>query len=386
MITAKPRLTRRLLSGCISFILIVIYLSTAAVSTPYAGDLSPSPHMAGGFPRKIWQTWKVHPLDFEKREMQYARSWASNNPSHRYEVLTDQNDLYYLETHFGPKGLNRPDIIYVYRSLTATIIKADLLRYLVMYVEGGAYADIDVEALRPLDNFIPDRFNERDIDMIIGVEIDQPEFKNHTVLGPKSQSFCQWTFVCKPRLPVMLALVDNIIRWLNQLSKKQNVPISRITLDFDDVISGTGPSAFTGAILEDMSYRTGKGVTWDAFHNMAESKVVGGILILTVEAFAAGQGHSNSGSHNARTALVKHHYHASGWPNNHRRYMHPMFGEVEKCNWNAACVAEWDRKRSRFDALPLEEQAKQIAIKQFADAFNNPASKPNPIQNPKKNP
>ncbi|PGH31506.1 hypothetical protein GX50_05698 [[Emmonsia] crescens] len=386
MITAKPRLTRRLLSGCISFILIVIYLSTAAVSTPYAGDLSPSPHMAGGFPRKIWQTWKVHPLDFEKREMQYARSWASKNPGHRYEVLTDQNDLYYLETHFGPKGLNRPDIIYVYRSLTATIIKADLLRYLVMYVEGGAYADIDVEALRPLDNFIPDRFNERDIDMIIGVEIDQPEFKNHTVLGPKSQSFCQWTFVCKPRLPVMLALVDNIIRWLNQLSKKQNVPISRITLDFDDVISGTGPSAFTGAILEDMSYRTGKDVTWDAFHNMAESKVVGGILILTVEAFAAGQGHSNSGSHNARTALVKHHYHASGWPNNHRRYMHPMFGEVEKCNWNAACVAEWDRKREKFEALPLEEQAKQVAIKQFADAFNNPASKPNPIPNSNRNP
>ncbi|PGH07813.1 hypothetical protein GX51_01523 [Blastomyces parvus] len=322
--------------------------------------------------------------------MECARSWSSKNPGHRYEVLTDHNDLYYLETHFGPKGLNRPDIIYVYRSLTATIIKADLLRYLVMYVEGGAYADIDVEALRPLDNFIPDRFNEQEIDMIIGVEIDQPEFKNHSVLGPKSQSFCQWTFACKPRLPVMLKLVDNIIRWLNQLAKKQNVPISQITLDFDDVISGTGPSAFTGAILEDMSHRTGRKVTWDTFHNMAESKVVGGILVLTVEAFAAGQGHSDSGSHNARTALVKHHFHASGWPNNHRRYMHPMFGEVERCNWNAACVAEWDRKRTEFDALPLEEQAKRIAVKQFADAFNNPTPKgkavpnsnPNPIPNP----
>ncbi|KLJ13293.1 hypothetical protein EMPG_11763 [Blastomyces silverae] len=394
MLPAKPKLTRRLLSACISLILICIYLLTAASPTPYVGDLSPSPHVAGGFPRKIWQTWKVHPLEFEKREMECARSWSSKNPGHRYEVLTDQNDLYYLETHFGPKGLNRPDIIYVYRSLTATIIKADLLRYLVMYVEGGAYADIDVEALRPLSNFIPDRFNEQEIDMIIGVEIDQPEFKNHSVLGPKSQSFCQWTFVCKPRLPVMLKLVDNIIRWLNQLAKAQNVPISRITLDFDDVISGTGPSAFTGAILEDMSYRTGKKVTWDTFHNMAESKVVGGILVLTVEAFAAGQGHSNSGSHNARTALVKHHFHASGWPNNHRRYMHPMFGEVERCNWNAACVAEWDRKRAEFDALPLEEQAKRIAVKQFADAFNNPVPKqnavpnsnPKPIPKPNQNP
>ncbi|OJD25014.1 hypothetical protein ACJ73_03618 [Blastomyces percursus] len=381
MLPAKPKLTRRLLSACISLILICIYLSTAASPAPYVGNLSPSPHLAGGFPRKIWQTWKVHPLDFGKREIESARSWSSKNPGHRYEVLTDQNDIYYLETHFGPKGLNRPDILYVYRSLTATIIKADLLRYLVMYVEGGAYADIDVEALRPLDNFIPERFNEQEIDMIIGVEIDQPEFKNHSVLGPKSQSFCQWTFACKPRLPVMLKLVDNIIRWLNQLAKKQNVPISQIMLDFDDVISGTGPSAFTRAILEDMSYRTGRTVTWDTFHNMAESKVVGGILVLTVEAFAAGQGHSNSGSHNARTALVKHHFHASGWPNNHRRYMHPILGEVERCNWNVACVAEWDRKRAEFDALPLEEQARRIAVKQFADAFNDPARKQNAVPN-----
>ncbi|PGH00249.1 hypothetical protein AJ79_08263 [Helicocarpus griseus UAMH5409] len=387
MLAAKPRLTRRLLSGCIAFILIVIYLSTAA-SGPYAGDFSPSPHLAGGFPRKIWQTWKVDPLDFEERDHNCARSWTSKNPGHRYEVLTDQNDLYYLETHFGPKGLNRPDIIYVYRSLTAKIIKADLLRYLVMYVEGGVYADIDVEALRPLDRFVPDRFEEKDIDMIIGVEVDQPEFKNHSILGPKSQSFCQWTFVCKPRLPVMLKLVDNIIRWLNQLSQKQNVPISQVALDFDDVISGTGPSAFTEAILAEMSYRTGKEVTWDMFHSMAESKVVGGILVLTVEAFAAGQGHSDSGNHNTRTALVKHHYHASGWPKNHRRYKHPMFGEVERCNWNAKCVAEWDKNKADFEALPLEEQAKRIAIKQFADSIKNPVANPNPNPNqvPNQNP
>ncbi|EEH18695.1 hypothetical protein PABG_07755 [Paracoccidioides brasiliensis Pb03] len=339
-------------------------------------------YFAGGFPRKIWQIWKVDPLDFEERDLRCARSWTSKNPTHRYEVLTDQNDLYYLETHFGPKGFNRPDIIYVYRSLTARIIKADLLRYLIMYVEGGVYADIDVEALRPLDRFIPDRFNEKNIDMVIGVEIDQPEFRKHPVLGPKSQSFCQWTFICKPRLPVMLKLVDNIIRWLNELSKKQGVPISQLTLDFDDVISGTGPSAFTNAILEDMSHRTGNEVNWDVFHNMAESKVVGGILVLTVEAFAAGQGHSDSGNHNTRTALVKHHYHASGWPSNHRRYKHPMFDEVETCNWNAQCVAEWDKNKADFEALPLEEQAKRIAVKQFADSIKNPVkSNPNPVPN-----
>ena len=322
----------------------------------------------GRFPRKIWQTWKVDPLGFEERDLTTAKTWTAKNPGHRYEVLTDQNDLYYVETHFGPSGLNRPDIVYTYRSLTAKIIKADLLRYLVMYVEGGVYTDIDVEALRPVDKFIPKPYDERDLDMVVGVEIDQPLFNNHSILGKKSQSFCQWTFMAKPRLPVMMRLVNNIVKWLDEVAKKQNKGIADIYLDFDEVISGTGPSAFTNAIMAEMSLKDHVTVQWDSFHNLDESKVVGGILVLTVEAFAAGQGHSDSGNHNARHALVKHHYHASGWPTAHPRYSHPLYGEVERCNWDAECIKTWDFNKAVFDSLSHDEQLKQIAVKEANDA------------------
>jgi mannosyltransferase OCH1-like enzyme len=36
----------------------------------------------------------------------------------------------------------------MYRFLIVKIIKADLFRYLVMYVEGGVYRNVDVEALK----------------------------------------------------------------------------------------------------------------------------------------------------------------------------------------------------------------------------------------------
>jgi mannosyltransferase OCH1-like enzyme len=133
-------------------------------------------------PRKIWQTWKIDPLDFEIRDSERARSWTSLNPGYRYEVLTDGNDLHYVETHFGASGLNRPDIVNMYRSLNATIIKADLLRYLMMYIEGGVYADIDVEALVPVERFIPSQFDEGDVDLVISVEIDEPSHKNRKFL------------------------------------------------------------------------------------------------------------------------------------------------------------------------------------------------------------
>ena len=286
----------------------------------------------------------------------------------RYEVLTDDNADDYVAHHYGPLGLNRPDIVHVYQSLNAKIIKSDLLRYLIMYVEGGLYADIDVEAIRPIKKFIPKAFDEADVDMVIGIEVDEPDFASHPVLGSKAQSFCQWTFMCKPRLPVMLRLIEHIMIWLHELSLKQGKPISELYLDFNEVLSGTGPSAFTAAILAEMSKTVGEPVLWDQFSGLTEGKLVGGVLVLTVEAFAAGTGHSDSGNHGGKGAMVKHHFHASSWPTNHPRFKHPVYGEVEKCNWNMECVKLWDANTAFFDSLPEEERLKIVGIKEMKDA------------------
>lgn len=360
-----------------------IYINSASV--PYGSgstSVQSQPQTRRiGFPPKIWQTWKVGPLNFEERDLEQARSWTDKNPDWRYEVLTDGNDMRYVDYHFGPEGFNRPDIVAFYRDVTASIIKADLLRYLIMYAEGGVYADIDVEAMKPMSKFIPERYDHKDIDMVIGVEIDEPEWRDHPILGPKSMSFCQWTFMCKPQLPVMMRLVENIMTWLEGVARNQTVPLGEVKLDFDEVISGTGPSAFTRAIIDQINadrHLAGalKGedakrepdVTWDTFHDLDESKVVDRVLVLNVEAFAAGQGHSNSGTHDTRHSLVRHHYHASNWPSRHPRYKHPAYGQVEDCNWNRDCVHKWDEDVAAFTKLPEEEQKRIIAEKEKEEA------------------
>lgn len=333
-------------------------LSLPAVAVPTNADGEPT-HVPG-FPKKIWQTWKVDPLHFDARDSATAKSWTLMNPGFRYEVLTDANDLSYVKHAFGPDGFNRPDIVDMYARINATIIKADLLRYLVMYAEGGIYADIDVEALKPAGRFVPARYDPADIDLVIGVEIDQPEFKNHPILGQKSMSFCQWTFMAKPRLPVMLHLVESIMSWMADVAHAQGVPVSDVHLDFDQVISGTGPSAFTRAVLAAMNAQLTRPVTWADFHALDESKAVARVLVLDVEALAAGQGHSDSGTHSARGALVKHHYHASNWPGRHPRFRHPVYGQVERCNWDLACVAKWDSDTAAYAALSPAEQAARV--------------------------
>ena len=65
--------------------------------------------------------------------------------------------------------------------------------------------------------------------------------------------------------------------------------------------------------------------------------------------------------------MVKHHFHASSWPTNHPRFKHPVYGEVEKCNWNMECVKLWDANTAFFDGLPEEERLKIIGIKEMKD-------------------
>lgn len=321
-----------------------------------------TPRLPGStFPQKIWQTWKIDPLLFGITETVRATSWLQKNPHMRYEVVTDASEMTYVEEHYGRRGLDRPDIVDFYRRVKLPIIKADLLRYLILYAEGGVYTDIDVEALKPFHRFFPERHDEATYDLVVGIEVDEPQFRDHAILGQKSQSFCQWTIVSRPRHPVMLRLVERIMGWLEGVAREQGRALGDVELSFDQVITGTGPSAFTAAVLDEMNRATpGGGVTWDAFHELDESKVVGRVLVLTVEAFCAGQGHSNSGNHGSRGALVKHHYHASNWPSKHPRFNHPAYGQVEECNWDAECVRQWDRDVAEYEGLSDEDKKSKI--------------------------
>ncbi|KHN93948.1 initiation-specific alpha-1,6-mannosyltransferase [Metarhizium album ARSEF 1941] len=387
---ALPKRIRKCLPiyvGCVCLVVLLLNLDLLLLLPSPLGMTASSPEpprvkLPGStFPQKIWQTWKIDPLLFGITETARAMTWVKQNPQMRYEVITDASDLTYVEQHFGPDGLDRPDIVDFYRRVNLRIVKADLLRYMILYAEGGIYADIDVEAIKPFHRFIPERYNERDYDLIVGVEVDMPRFRDHRILGPKSQSFCQWTVVSRARHPVMLRLIESIMRWFKAEARRQRVPIDKVELDFDQVITGTGPSAFTAAVLAEMNKATkGPRVTWDDFHDMDESKVVGRVLVLTVEAFCAGQGHSDSGNHGSRGALVKHHYHASNWPSRHRRYTHPAYGQVEECNWDAECVGQWDKDVAAFEKLSEADRKKIVVdrLKLLQELQPQPQPQPEP--------
>jgi alpha 1,6-mannosyltransferase len=66
----------------------------------------------------------------------------------------------------------RPDIVETYLGLTVPIFKADILRYLLLFDQGGISSDLDVTCKGvPMDDWIPEQYKET-ADLVVGWEFD----------------------------------------------------------------------------------------------------------------------------------------------------------------------------------------------------------------------
>ena len=98
-----------------------------------------------GIPKILHQTWstKQVPRDLEK----WIKSWWIINPEWEYWFWTDDAVRCLLKEHY-PQNLN------MFNKYPKGIFRGDAMRYFVLYHFGGIYADLDVEALQPMDELL----------------------------------------------------------------------------------------------------------------------------------------------------------------------------------------------------------------------------------------
>lgn len=180
-------------------ILSVISPDDVAMSMVYpVQDNSP-------FPRKIWQIF-FNPRDstFEYPHstnldiLHDTRSWIGLNPGYQYKLMgigLESGDDFVIKhfSHYKYKS-----IMDTYFALRNPGLKTDLLRYLILWIEGGIYSDLDTWAFKPVDAWVPE-YMKGQVGAIVGIEWDQlggdpwPAFDN----GPSDMThevqFCQWT-------------------------------------------------------------------------------------------------------------------------------------------------------------------------------------------------
>jgi mannosyltransferase OCH1-like enzyme len=272
--------------------------------SPSPSDLKSHPIIdtsVHNIPDKVWHSAKDEHISEQQRE--WINSWTNKNPSFRQELLTDRSADVFVRAHYQQ---TRPDIVEVYESLPIAILRADLLRYLIILAEGGYWSDLDVSSDKSATDWVPAEYKDQNIDMIIGLEFDF-EWR-----GPNTEvasQFCNWVFAAKPSSRNLQVVVDTVVDTLKKIARDNGVPMSKITLEMlSDVVNVTGPKIMTIAILESLGQLFGRTVDDRDFSGIKHPKLVGDVLIMPGVSFAAAQ---NGYPKDQGDALVTHHYEGS---------------------------------------------------------------------------
>lgn len=280
-------------------------------------EISPAPSRViavDEIPKKIW--YKLGAKGLSHDAAAWTATCMEQNPGWAVEFMTDNTADAWVQKTFA----HRPDLVDAYLTLQIPIIKADWLRYLLMYSEGGMWSDLDVSCNSPVDSWIPAEYKQN-VSIVVGWEFDTP----WPGQGPEdvNHELATWTVLAKPGSPHMLTAVDGLLKGIYDVAAENNVDVAGITATppmMGDIVTFCGPRRMTRSIFQslqqelnmsDDEFRALREETWFAL----EPKLIGDVLILPGYSFARSMNfYDEAISDSLSPSLVEHHY-AGSWKN-----------------------------------------------------------------------
>lgn len=119
---------------------------------------------------------------------------------------------------------DNPRAMAAYLGMPDVIMRADLLRYMIMAKSGGVYSDLDTKCLIPVDEWVAEEEYGR-AKVVVGVEIDL----SHDYVSREEQGrfqLCQWTLMAMPGSRHFEAVVDSIVDRLYAVAEQKGVPLA----------------------------------------------------------------------------------------------------------------------------------------------------------------
>lgn len=259
-----------------------------------------------------------------------------------------------------------PEISSAYNSYPHDVLRADLLRYLILWYYGGYYADLDVyparsikscPALNPVSR-TPSSHDksQANVSLILGIELDEPYASlqlRRDWHWSRIYQFVQYTMYAPRRFsPLLRRVIVRVLAHTRQHSQG-SILFSRLTYDENSILEITGPGVFTDAILDVLSetlpsthplvttsveenkhtgefYADPNGggipgrVTWAPFYKLKntlwvdasdsisdDDRDMAGLGVLPIRVWANGQRHSDAGFFQDIQACVNHRFRRS---------------------------------------------------------------------------
>lgn len=320
-------------------------------------------HAPGGRPRQlpewygvnrtVWQTdragetWGSFAVKTWREHHAPDEGWA-------YHLLTNEGADAWVREHL-PFGTR---LRYLWDSLGVGILKADVLRYLLLLVHGGVYSDTDTECLKPMADWArgaelwaPERWvapSDRaridageDIDtvlgrpsVVVGIEVDVQGRGDWHTWWPRPLQIVQWTMAAAPHHPIALSALLRVVhrtaraaswaadhwravqRALAANDTERAMHLMQTTA-LDEPASGgpvgimdwTGPGVWTDAVLQYLAARFG--CSWTDLRGLSRPLRVGDVVVLPVTGFSPDVGQFGALSRHDPQAMVWHHFRGS---------------------------------------------------------------------------
>ncbi|KAG9118281.1 membrane-bound alpha-1,6- mannosyltransferase Initiation-specific, partial [Ceratobasidium sp. 392] len=226
---------------------------------------------------------------------------------------------------------NGTEIELVWKILGPGIKRSDLLRYLLVMVEGGIYSDIDTRRLKDISRWGQgaDTIGEETVGLpsvVVGIEADAGTRSDWHKWWPRPLQIVQWTFAAAPLHPILIDTVRRIHHVTAVVEAHKNGTksagdanetvahwVGGELLRDDGTVSimeWTGPGVFTDSVLRYLASE--HQVTWPKLKNLGKPVRARDAVVLPVTGFSPGVGMFGAGEPNDPEAMV-HHLFEGSW-------------------------------------------------------------------------
>lgn len=156
-------------------------------------------------PKIIWQTHKVEYSQLPEYMLECSKTWKKHNPEYEYRYLDDNDMDNFILEYFGKEWLD------ILNNCPIKIMKVDTFKYMLLYVYGGVYADIDYICSAPINSW-----SDKEQNLII--------FQDDLFL-----EFTQAVFASSPNNTILSKTIDNIKKDLKNANKPSQQLVGRLT-------------------------------------------------------------------------------------------------------------------------------------------------------------
>ncbi|KAH8433515.1 uncharacterized protein LDX57_011149 [Aspergillus melleus] len=316
---------------------------------------------------RIWQIM----LGKKRERSEDSLAFEDVNDEWEYSLVTTDTANAFINNVF----LTVPDLKDLYTSYPLEVLRADLLRYLLLWYHGGFYADTDVyprRSIKDCPSLVPvlprPDHPANNISLVVGIELDEPKASSHLMRQwrwTRRYGFIQYTLYAPRRFsPILRETIVRVLSHTRQhLHRRIPLPWSPRYTE-NAILEISGPGVFTDAVLDtlsatlpasnrlvqqsvgadlgigDLALRrsgvTQRRVTWAPFFRIqdpvcvdaseassVQEEPMGGLCVLPVNAWGNGQRHSGSENFGSQHACVNHRFKGSWkpWKMSWREYL-----------------------------------------------------------------